>query len=229
MTCVRLCRPGHRRDRRSHKEAGSRRNHAGGAPLAAGSAREVGHGTTEADVPQERRSEPATGRIGLRAGVAARRAHPDPDHRGAAAQLWVSRGDADMVVESSAVVTQEHPVMRWGAVWAGWFVATGIAALLYAFGLAVGFSAFNPQSPEVVARGVSGGAITWMILTWAASLWLGAMFATWFDGRNDTEMGVIRGLAGWGGSVTAATLWVASGLTRLTLAGAGAGGPAECG
>ena len=132
-----------------------------------------------------------------------------------------------MVVESSAVVTQEHPVMRWGAVWAGWFVATGIAALLYAFGLAVGFSAFNPQSPEVVARGVSGGAITWMILTWAASLWLGAMFATWFDGRNDTEMGVIRGLAVWGVAVTATTLLVASGLTHLTFAGAVAVVPAE--
>lgn len=125
-----------------------------------------------------------------------------------------------MVVESSAVVTREHPVMRWGAVWAGWFIATGIAALLYAFGLAVGFSAFNPQNPEAVANGISGGAITWMILTWAASLWLGGMFATWFDGRNDTEMGVIRGLAVWGVSVSATTLLIASGLTHLTFAGA---------
>jgi hypothetical protein len=123
-----------------------------------------------------------------------------------------------MVMSGNAVVTQEHPVMRWGAVWAGWFLATGIAALLYAFGLAVGFSAFNPASPAAVARGVSGGAITWMILTWAASLWLGAMFATWFDGRNDTEMGVIRGLAVWGLSVTATTLLIASGMTHLAFA-----------
>ena len=115
-------------------------------------------------------------------------------------------------------VTQEHPVMRWGAVWAGWLLATGIAALLYAFGLAVGFSAFDPHDPAAVARGVSGGAIAWMILTWASSLWLGAMFASWFDGRNDTEMGVIRGLAVWGLSLTATTLLIASGMTHLTFA-----------
>jgi len=123
-----------------------------------------------------------------------------------------------MVISGNATVPREHPVMRWGAVWAGWLVATGIAALLYAFGLAVGFSAFNPQDVAAVARGISGGAITWMILTWAASLWLGAMFATWFDGRNDTEMGVIRGLAVWGLSLTATTLLIASGMTHLTFA-----------
>src|SRR6185437_9655010 len=132
-----------------------------------------------------------------------------------------------MVVSENAVVTQEHPVMRWGAVWAGWLLATGIAALLYAFGLAMGFSGIRPADPAAVAQGVSGGAITWMILTWAASLWLGAMFATWFDGRNDTEMGVIRGLAVWGVAVTATTLLVASGLTHLTFAGAVAVVPAE--
>jgi len=125
-----------------------------------------------------------------------------------------------MVVSENAVVTQEHPVMRWGAVWAGWLLATGIAALLYAFGLAVGFSGIRPSDPAAVAQGISGGAIAWMILTWAASLWLGAMFATWFDGRNDTEMGVIRGLAVWGLSVTATTLLIASGMTHITMVAA---------
>lgn len=124
-----------------------------------------------------------------------------------------------MAILEDAAVTREHPVMRWGAVWAGWLLATGIAALLYAFGLAVGFSAFDPHDPATVARGVSGGAIAWMILTWAASLWLGAMFASWFDGRNDSEMGVIRGLAVWGLSLTATTLLIASGMTHLTFAG----------
>jgi len=125
-----------------------------------------------------------------------------------------------MPIMENATVMQEHPVMRWGAVWAGWLLATGVAALLYAFGVAVGFSAFDPHDPAAVARGVSGGAITWMILTWAASLWLGAMFASWFDGRNDSEMGVIRGLAVWGLSLTATTLLIASGMTHLTFAAA---------
>ena len=123
-----------------------------------------------------------------------------------------------MAISGNEIVTAEHPVMRWGAVWAGWMLATGIAALLYAFGLAVGFSAFEPQNVAAISRGISGGAIAWMILTWAASLWLGGMFATWFDGRNDTEMGVIRGLAVWGLSITATTLLIASGMTHLTFA-----------
>jgi hypothetical protein len=111
-------------------------------------------------------------------------------------------------------VVREHPAMRWGAVFAGWFVATGTALLLYAFGLAIGFSAFDPRNAAAVAHGVSAGAIVWMILTWAAALWMGGMFASWFDGRNDTEMGVIRGLTVWGVSMAATGLLIASGLTH---------------
>lgn len=123
---------------------------------------------------------------------------------------------------------REHPVMRWGAVFAGWFVATGSALLLYAFGLAIGFSAINPHDAATVTRGVSAGAFVWMVLTWAAALWSGGMFASWFDGRNDTEMGVIRGLTVWGLSMTASGLTIASGLTRAAFVttAANAGAPA---
>jgi hypothetical protein len=109
----------------------------------------------------------------------------------------------------------EHPVMRWSAVFAGWFVATGIALVLYVFGLAVGFSAFNPRDAAAVTHGVSAGAFVWTILTWGAALWIGGMFASWFDGRNDTEMGVIRGLTVWGLSMAATGLLVTSGLTHV--------------
>ena len=108
----------------------------------------------------------------------------------------------------------EHPVMRWGAVFAGWFVATGTAVLLYSFGMAIGFSAFDPRNATAVAHGASAGAIAWVILTWAAALWTGGMFASWFDGGNDTEMGVVRGLTVWGLAMTATGLVAASGLTH---------------
>ncbi|MDE2051812.1 MAG: hypothetical protein KGL45_02005 [Gammaproteobacteria bacterium] len=120
----------------------------------------------------------------------------------------------------------EHPVMRWGAIFAGWFMATGTALLLYAFGLAVGFSAVNPRDAETVAHGLSAGAVVWMILTWGAALWVGGMFASWFDGRNDTEMGVVRGLTVWGLSMAATGLAMGSGLMHAafvtTAASAGA-------
>jgi len=116
--------------------------------------------------------------------------------------------------------------MRWGAIWAGWFVATGTALLLYAFGLAIGFSAVNPRDAATVAHGLSAGAFVWMILTWAAALWTGGMFASWFDGRNDTEMGVVRGLTVWGLSMAATGLAISSGVTHAarvtTFASAGA-------
>lgn len=122
---------------------------------------------------------------------------------------------------------REHPVMGWGAVFAGWFVATGTALLLYAFGMAVGFSAFDPRNAAAVAHGVSAGAVVWMILTWAAALWTGGMFASWFDGRNDTEMGVVRGLTVWGVSMAATGLLAVSGMTHAALISttADAGGP----
>ena len=122
----------------------------------------------------------------------------------------------------------EHPVMRWGAVFAGWLVASGTALLLYAFGLAIGFSAVDPRNAAAVAHGLSAGAFVWMVLTWAAALWTGGMFASWFDGRNDTEMGVVRGLTVWGLSMTASGLTAASGLTHAafvtTATGAGTAG-----
>lgn len=122
---------------------------------------------------------------------------------------------------------REHPVMHWGAVFAGWFVATGTALLLYAFGMAVGFSAVDPRNATAVAHGVSAGAMVWMILTWAAALWTGGMFASWFDGRNDTEMGVVRGLTVWGLSMTASALALASGLTHAAfVTSANVGAPA---
>lgn len=128
---------------------------------------------------------------------------------------------------------REHPVMRWGAVFAGWFVATGSALLLYAFGMAIGFSALDPRNPAAVAHGMSAGVMVWVILTWAAALWTGGMFASWFDGRNDTEMGVVRGLTVWGLSMAATGLVIASGLTHAALlttaaetGGAAAGAPA---
>jgi hypothetical protein len=130
--------------------------------------------------------------------------------------------------QRAQAIVREHPAMRWGAIFAGWFIASGTALLLYAFGLAVGFSAVNPHDPATVAHGLSAGAFVWMILTWAAALWAGGMFASWFDGRNDTEMGVVRGLTVWGLSMTATALAIASGLAHAAFAtsAAGAGAPA---
>jgi hypothetical protein len=121
---------------------------------------------------------------------------------------------------ASLVGVHAHATMRWSAVFGGWFVATGIASLMYVFGLAIGFSAFDPYNAEATAKGIGMGTAVWMVLTWAVSLFLGGMFASWFDGRSDQTVGTLHGVTVWGLSVTASGLLLAVGLTQVVQGGA---------
>jgi hypothetical protein len=110
--------------------------------------------------------------------------------------------------------------MRWSAIIGGWLVATGIASLMYVAGLALGFAAFDPYNAEATAKGLGMGTAVWMVLTWAVSLFLGGMFASWFDGRSDQTMGTLHGVTVWGLSVAASGLLLAVGLTQVVQGGA---------
>ena len=115
---------------------------------------------------------------------------------------------ASVLVESSPV----HPVMNWGAIFAGWFVATAIAGLLYIAGLALGFAAFNPHDVAATTKGIGIGTAVWVVLSWIAGLFVGGMFASWFDGEPDETMGTMHGVAVWGVSLTATALWLSLGM-----------------
>lgn len=121
---------------------------------------------------------------------------------------------------ASLVGVHAHATMRWSAVFGGWLVATGIASLMYVFGLAIGFTAFDPYNAEVTAKGIGMGTAVWMVLTWAISLFLGGMFASWFDGRSDQTVGTLHGVTVWGLSVAASGLLLAVGLTQVVQGGA---------
>ena len=118
------------------------------------------------------------------------------------------------VPESSVAIDKRnlHPSMKFRAVIAGWLVATGVAGLLYVAGLALGFSSFDAWNAASSSKGIGVGTAIWMIITWAAALFLGGMFASWFDGRNDDTMGALHGVTVWGLSVTMTALWLALGL-----------------
>ena len=118
------------------------------------------------------------------------------------------------VPESSVSIDKRnlHPTMKFRAVIAGWLVATGVAGLLYVAGLALGFSSFDAWNAAGSAKGIGIGTAIWMIVTWVAALFLGGMFASWFDGRNDDTMGALHGVTVWGLSVTMTALWLAFGL-----------------
>ncbi len=115
-------------------------------------------------------------------------------------------------IERTAVVDVVHPTMNWGAIIAGWLVAVGIAFLLYVAGLAMGFSAFDPQDAGATAKGIGMGTCVWLVLTWVVSLLLGGMFASWFDGRDDQTTGVMHGVTVWGLSIAASGLLLALGI-----------------
>jgi len=93
--------------------------------------------------------------------------------------------------------------LRWSAIFGGWLVAGGIAFLLYVAGLAIGFAAFDPYNASATAKGIGIGTALWMVLTWAVALFLGGMFASWFDGKTDRTVGALHGIAVWGLSIAA--------------------------
>lgn len=128
------------------------------------------------------------------------------------------------VVASSDFVAT--PSMSFRAIFAGWFIATGIAGLLYVGGLALGFSSFDAWDAADSAKGIGIGSAIWVVLTWIVSLFLGGMFASWFDGRNDETSGTVHGLAVWGVAMVATGIWIAGGLSH-TLSGHGAMGAAH--
>ena len=118
----------------------------------------------------------------------------------------------DAVVTSSEVLDPQP--LSFKAIFAGWFIATGIAALLYLAGLALGFSSFDAWDAAGSAKGIGIGTAVWMILTWVTALFLGGMFASWFDGRNDNTSGAMHGLTVWGVSMVATAVWMAFGLSQ---------------
>jgi hypothetical protein len=121
---------------------------------------------------------------------------------------------------TTVVDTHPYATMRWGAIIGGWLVATGIASLMYVAGLALGFSAFDPYNAAATAKGIGIGTAIWMVLTWAVSLFLGGMFASWFDGRADQTVGSLHGVTVWALSVAASGLLLAVGLTQFVQGGA---------
>jgi hypothetical protein len=119
---------------------------------------------------------------------------------------------AYVVDERLKVETTTYTSLRFRAIFAGWLIATGFAGLFYVAGLALGFSSFEAWNAAESARGIGIGTGVWMFITWAASLFLGGMFASWFDGGEDDTDGALHGATVWGLSVVTTALFLALGL-----------------
>jgi hypothetical protein len=126
----------------------------------------------------------------------------------------------ETIVAATSTVDARRPLMSWLSIVGGWLVALGIAWLFYVLGLAVGFSAFDVHDAETAAKGVGLGTTLWVVLTWAISLFLGAMFASWVDGRPDQTIGALHGVAVWGLAMSVTVLLAAVGVSNLLQGGA---------
>jgi len=121
------------------------------------------------------------------------------------------------VADDDAVVADHlvsDPPMSFRAIIAGWLVATGMAGMLYVAGLAMGFSSSDAWNAAESAKGIGIGTAIWVIVTWVAALFLGGMFASWFDGHTDDTSGSLHGVTVWGLSVTVTAVWLALGLAH---------------
>lgn len=106
-----------------------------------------------------------------------------------------------------------YPTMSFRAIVAGWLVATAMAVLLYTGGLALGFTAFDAWHAASSAKGIGIGTAIWVVLTWIASLFVGGLFASWFNAHDDQTTGSLHGVGVWGFSISATALWIVLGLS----------------
>lgn len=101
---------------------------------------------------------------------------------------------------------------RWSAILAGVAVALSLLCVLQLFGLAIGVSIVDLSDAEAFGEGLGVGAVIWSIISWCASMFLGAMLTARLSGEGNEDVGLLNGV----------TLWAVTGLIVLALAFSGA-------
>lgn len=123
---------------------------------------------------------------------------------------------ADVIVERSAHVggrgtgplTENPWQLRWGAIFGGTFVALGLWALLYVFGLAVGLVVADGESGRFNFPGAFVGI--WAAIAPLVALFVGGLIAARTAGPQDKVSGAIHGAVLWGLSTVlgAVAMWM---------------------
>ncbi|KFE65298.1 hypothetical protein [Hyalangium minutum] len=87
--------------------------------------------------------------------------------------------------------------LSWGAIFGGTFVALGVWILLYALGLALGFSSVDPNNPGS-AKSAGIGTGIWSLIAPLIALFVGGLVAARTAGVVDKMGGALHGAVLWG-------------------------------
>ena len=126
----------------------------------------------------------------------------------------------EIVSKAGALTIYRSVPLNWSAIIAGWVMATAIAWVLYILGLAVGFSAVDSSHADTMTRAWGVGTRAWLVMTWAVSLFMGALFASWIDGKAHQTHGLLNGLAVWGLATTVGAILLSLGFSNALQGGA---------
>ncbi len=127
------------------------------------------------------------------------------------------------VVQPSHIAASAR--LKWGAVFGGGVAALGIAAMLYALGLALGLSWIDPQDPSSLRpSGIFSGV--WMVVVSLVALFVGGYVAARGAGVTARGPGALHGLVMWGLSVVAGAWLIGNVASAVVRGGAAVGGAA---
>lgn len=117
------------------------------------------------------------------------------------------------------------PRLEWGAIFGGGVAALGIAAMLYALGLALGLSWIDPQDPSSLRpSGIFSGI--WLVVVSLVALFVGGYVAARGAGVMSRGPGALHGLVMWGLSVVASAWLIGNVASAVVRGGAAVGGAA---
>lgn len=105
-----------------------------------------------------------------------------------------------------------HPLISWGAVFAGVVVAVALGAFLNILGLAIGATVANPfRLTDAGAAGLTLGGGLWIVFANAFALQVGAFVAARSARFPDHHKGALIGLTVWGLAFMVALAGIGSG------------------
>ncbi len=115
--------------------------------------------------------------------------------------------------------------LSWPALFGGFVTAAAVWLMLYTLGLAVGFSSFSVDQPNLIkAIGIGGGI--WLVLTSFLAMFAGGVVTARSAGYLGRGNGALHGVVLWGATALAFTLMVGSAMGSFAAQAAQAGGEA---